>query len=266
MKKKRMLIYMFLIICFVLIIVISISSNKNINNNKNEITKKGRKFIDNIQKIDGKSIIYITGDKEDGAYVEYGQKVIDYYKNTYHLNYITFNVNDYSNADLRELSKVIGITENSLPIPTLALYSKEKIVYIVNFFLESDLRKILISNNYLTEEDLSNDIIVDDKNFDEVFSGNNVYIFVSNRSNDYYKYREYLCNNYCDKITIHSSTLGFNATFGIYKTLQSKLKDEDLDGNCLLLVSNNKIIDYIVNFKNTKDIDRFMKKHKVVKD
>ena len=266
MKRDKVLVLILIVLVLMLIAVVlfvSKNHNKTSNSLKSDandgLTNKGIELIDKINKLDDKSLILITNVKGSDRFIQTSKSIVDYYIDIYKFDHIEFNIKDYSKKDLEEVYKIIGITESNLPTPTLVLYSKENTGYIVNFFLEDDLRKMLILKKYVAEEDFNNDYVINGDVYDKV-ANSDVFVYLDSNYKNYYKYRKYIYNNYNNKIIMYSSALSCN--YDICKLIKDKISDTD--SNVLYLVRNNEIVDYVTNIKSESNIDSFFKKNNVL--
>ena len=265
MKKDKVLVLILIVLVLMLIaVVLFVSKNHNKTNNslKNEVngelTNKGIELINKINKLDDKSIIFIGRDIKNSPADKFKKNIVDYYADVYHFETLEFDLVKYSKRDLDAIYKLIGITERSLPTPVVVLYSKGDVSYIVNYF-EADLRKLLVSKEYITDEDFSKDQIIDSDIYDKI-GNSEVLVYLSNNYQSYYKYRKYIYNNYHNNIIMYSNIFGCD--FDVCKSIKDKIND--IDDDVLYLVSNNEIIDYITNIKSESDIVSFLKKHNVL--
>lgn len=211
-------------------------------------------------------LIYIT-DKENNCYeCVNGDKIINYYKEVYNLDFYTYMISDNTEEDLEKLKDEFDFEENFLMTPTVILIKEGQIVAVANFVLIDDiLKNYLIQFGFLDKTTNEKDIPLNLETFDPIYQKDEYSLIVSfNAQDESYDFRKKileLSNEY--QFKFYTLFRGIGNTNSIYDNLKESSGIE-FETPSLFIVKNNTVIDYLKS-EEEPEILSFLRKYNLIK-
>lgn len=260
--RKRVIVIFVSIITLLLFLIIIIGNDKE---NKKDYTYK---VIDKIvDKFNNKEdlLIYITSSSDEcgGTCID-SKDIISYYSEVYKLEFIEFDKNKESNKDYNSLIDKLNIKDAIINIPAVIMIKQGVVKAIASIDTEEYLRKYLLENEFISENESDKDYQISYSQFEELYvSNNNNLILIYSYGTTNYKVREKLFNL--------SSKYGFKYNTIYTGTVDNvdmvDFLDKELNGNysipMLLIVKDSKVIDYTTS-NNNKEIKEFLEKNNII--
>ena len=260
--KKKFVVYIGIgiIIISSLVTLIALSGKGN----KTHTYKVYTKILDKIEKKDS-FLVYFRNDYPYKCNTcESVDVIIDFYKNTYGLKFIVFDT-VYS-RDLVQVDLDFELAPDFIKNPAVLIVENGKWKTIVNeIYNEQPLKEALIKYKFIDEKYASIETeITDDNVFNQIFKDGKKHLIVVNseKSMDIKKMLYNMSvNDYY--FQYYSISKGIFANYDSFMTLSDLIHD-DINYTTLVVIKNEKVVDSISSFNQTK-IRSFLKKNGIIK-
>ena len=257
MKKKIIIIIGIVIIFIVVILLLLLLS---INNNNKDFKEKYRLSKPILERINNKDnfLIYTTDNYNKCDVCYETDMLINYYKDIYNLDVVLFDKSTTTDKDFNNLIKDFGLQEGFFTAGDVIFVRNGVIVSAIQeAMFEDTLREYLVEYEFI--DNVDNDKFIEDDGFSELYGSNNKELVLAYSSDDNgYNYRKdlySLSNRYKFKYSVIK--IGFGNTVNTFKIVSNKM-DNKYELPVLMVVGNNKIIDYTTNKSNSK-IEEFLR-------
>ena len=255
MKKKIIIIISIFIIFIIVILGLLL-----IKNNNKDIKEEYRLSKPILERINDKDnfLIYITDNYNKCSVCYEADMLINYYKDIYNLDIMFFSKSATTDKDFNNLIKDFELQEGFFVAGDVVLIKDGVVVSAIKeAMFEDTLREYLVEYEFI--DNIDNDRFIYDDDFNRLYNGNDKELVLAYSSDDIgYNYRKdlfKLSNRYKFKYSVIK--IGFGDTIDTFKVISNKM-DNKYELPVLMIVSNNKIIDYTTNKSNSK-IEEFLK-------
>lgn len=258
MNKKKISIILGVLIIAILLILL-IPKDNNIDND----------ILSNIEeKILNKdnAIIYLTDNTNRCSRCEIGDYLINFYEKIYKIEILKINKSNISSPEYKKILAKLGVNEKNLLLPTIFFLEDGLVKFYTNDISTNEtLKENLLNYEYINKELFDLESQIEDDEFEKIYSStaNNLLVWC---------YIGDTCYNYREKIFKTAKKYKFKYSViynGIGDTQQSsntlrKSIDTQSYEPLLLIVNNNKIIDY-TSSNDEAAIKKFLKKNTIIK-
>ena len=255
--KKKIIIIIGIVIIFI-VVILGLLSIKN-NNNK-DVKEKYRLSKPILERINDKDnfLIYVTDDYDKCSVCYEADMLVNYYKDVYNLDIMFFDKSTTTDKDFNNLIKDFGLQEGFFVAGDVILVKDGVVVSAIKeAMFEDTLREYLVEYEFI--DNIDNDRFIYDDDFNRLYNGNDKELVLAYSSDDIgYNYRKdlfKLSNRY--KFKYSAIKIGFGDTVDTFKIISNEM-DNKYELPVLMVVGNNKIIDYTTNKSNSK-IEEFLK-------
>ena len=262
MIKKRLIIIISIIVIFSILVIILFLTNYNKKSSKDDKYKLSTPILEKIEKKET-FLLFITDNYNKCSMCEDAVRLINYYSKIYNLDNIWFNKSSTTKEDFNNLIKNFDI-ENIFLEPGNILLIKDGVIVVgINEAIyENVLRNYLIEYKYIDNSD--NDKSIEDNEFYKLYQKENKELILVYSADDIgYNYRGNLFKlsiKYRFKYSV--IRLGFGDTTKTYELVINKMNNK-YKLPVLMIVGNNKIIDYTTNKSNSK-IEEFLRDNEFI--
>ena len=259
MKKKNLIIVLVILVSLMILVLSLVGLQK-----KGQIAKS---LIDEIlEKIDNQEdlLIYVT-DKHENCYLCTDcNYIIDYYSDSFKLDFITFNKSDNSEDSYSKLLEKYDLV-GSLKEPAVMMIRDGELKGIANEILtENLLKQFLIDFEFIDKQNENRDYQVGEEKFNKMLSSSEKSIFIVYTYEDsHYDVRKQfleLANKYNFSYGLIYSGVGNGAK--VSKIISESLGDE-YTLPLVIITQNGEIIDYINSVEEEKLVS-FLKKNEII--
>ncbi|MBR3161853.1 MAG: hypothetical protein IKF19_03895 [Bacilli bacterium] len=262
MKNKKYI----LIILIILVLLLGLGSYyilHSTNTNKKELVNKDNIINDILKKIDINDSFLIYLHKNNCDICSDTNDILDYYKEAYDITIIDTNIDSITNNGYSKLLKKIGATINDFEFPAIIYIKDGEYMGMSNYLSrEEELKSFLIDYKYIKEETNNNDYQIYNEEFNNYYKDtkNHLIVLYTYDNPSSYKFRGKVFN-LSQKYNFNYSTayVGTAGTEEIVLSIRKELKDFSVP--MMLIVGNNKIIDYV---NDTNDIETFLKNNNYI--
>lgn len=263
MNRKIKIIFITISVIFILLFLLFvISINNNNDNNYKEIKNK---IFDEIDKKEN-MLLYLTDNSKNCLECEAGDNLVKFYQKIYNIEFIIFDKSQNSNEDYNKVLKKIGLSDSDIQIPAVIFIKKgSTISYVNGIGINQLLKQYMLENSFIDNKTYSIDTQIEDTEYYQLLKKqeNNLMLWCY-MGRDCFKYREKVFN-IATKYNIQYNVLynGIGDTQKSSVDITKKIKI-DSDTPLLLIVNNNKIIDY-TSSNDEAAIKKFLKKNTIIK-
>ena len=254
--KKKIIIIISVIIIFI-IVILGLLFTKNNNKVVKEKYRLSKPILERINDKDN-FLIYVTDNYGKCSACYEADMLINYYKDIYNLDIMFFDKSTTTDKDFNNLIKDFGLQEGFFTAGDVILVRDGVVVSAIQeAMFEDTLREYLVEYEFI--DNVDNDKIIEDDGFSELYdSENRELVLAYSNDNIGYQYREdlfKLSNKYKFKYSVIK--VGFGDTFNSHQLIEDNLNGK-YELPLLMVVGNNKIIDYTTNKSNSK-IEEFLR-------
>ena len=260
MKKKYMIFIGVIIIVISSLITIFVLSGSN---SKPRTYQVYEKINDMIEQKESFLVYFRNDDPYKCNSCNVIDKMVDFYKSTYGLNFIVFDT-DYK-KELVQINLDFGLPPDYIENPSIMIFKNGEWKGTSNAISEeSFLKEHLVLNGFIDEKSANIETeIIDDKVFDDLFKDGEKHLIVV-KSNKNLEMRKLLYDISMNDsyFQYYSIVKGIFANYDSFMTLSNFMQDE-MNDTTLVVVKNEKIVDKISSFNRAK-VKKFLKKNKII--
>ena len=254
--KKKIIIIIGIVVIFI-IIILGLLLIKNDNKDIKEEYRLSKPILERINDKDD-FLIYITDNYNKCGVCYEADMLVNYYKDIYNLDVVLFDKSTTTDKDFNNLIKDFELQEGFFVAGDVVLIKDGVVVSAIKeAMFEDTLREYLVEYEFI--DNIDNDRFIYDDDFNRLYNGNDKELVLAYSSDDIgYNYRKdlfKLSNRYKFKYSVIK--IGFGDTIDTFKVISNKM-DNKYELPVLMIVSNNKIIDYTTNKSNSK-IEEFLR-------
>ncbi|MEE3343244.1 MAG: hypothetical protein VZS44_04050 [Bacilli bacterium] len=257
--KKRYIIFIIALIIICIIGLVFIMSNNNGNRNSNGMSLINSKATNIVNKIRNNEevMIYINDDKDKCGSCEFADIKFNYYKDLYNLDIPIFNINS---KEINYIFNSFDYDKKNIFVPTLLHIKSGNLTFYNEVgYVEDKIKKILIENQYIKEEnneEFGKSIDGDEFVKLSMEQDNNLFLLLAVNKKSY-KLRLIL-NQLAKKYNFEYYIVDFSTSnvFSILDRLE-KINNNTLPKD-IFVTNNNKIVDSI-NSEDVNEIEKFIK-------